>query len=172
MISKTIIKIAGKENLFDLNICAEEFIELIDNFKSKFLKKQFFILMAYYNSVLAGILVAEDKSKKVDSLEKIVPTMSLKLLFVNPNYRDMGLGKKLVNCFIMLLLKKDFASISIELPKNYREGIHFFLQNDFLSYKFRQREKVGNKVILRCNLWNDYGIRDCQLIQLDSQTLY
>jgi len=170
--SKIIIKIANKENFFDLSLCAEEYIELIDNFRQKFLNEQFFVLLAYWNNVLAGILVAEDNSQKVDSLEKILPTMSLSLLFINPNYRHKGLGKRLMNCLIMILLKKGFASISIELPKNYKEGIHFFLHNDFLNYKFRQIEKTDTKIILEMNLWNDYGIRDCQLIQLDSSILY
>lgn len=170
--SKIIIKVADDESFFDLNLCAEEYIELIDNFKQKFLDEQFFILIAYCNNVLAGILVAEDNSRKVDSLEKILPNMSLSLLFINPNYRHKGLGKRLINCLLMILLKKGFASISIELPKNYKEGIHFLLHNDFLNYKFRQIEKTDTKIILEMNLWNDYGIRDCQLIQLDSHILY
>jgi GNAT superfamily N-acetyltransferase len=170
--SKIVIKIASEENFFDLNLCAENFIELIDNFKEKFLNDQFFVLSAYCNDVLVGILVAEDKSRKIDSLERIVPTMNLSLLFINPHYRNRGFGKRLMNSFVMILLQKGFASISIQLPKNYIEGIHFFLKNDFLNYQFRQIDKTEHKIVLEMHLWNDYGIINCELIELDSHTFY
>ncbi len=165
--SKITIKIAKKENFFDLSLCAKEFIDLIDDFKKKFLDKQYFILTAYYNKVLAGVLVAQDKSHKVDSLERIVPTMSLYLLFVNPIYRHKGIGKKLMNTFLMLLKNKGFACIYTKIPKHYVKGITFFLNNDFLNSHFTQVGKKDNSIILEMNLWMDYGIKNCVLTELD-----
>lgn len=166
------IKIAEKENFFDLSLCAKEFIELIDNFKSKFLNRNYFVLVAYYKEILAGILVAEDKSQKVDSLEKIIPHFCLHLLYVNPNYRKKGIGKRLFNTFIMISKKEGYAAIYIKLPNKYKKGISFFMKNEFLGNKFRQKGKKNNKIILEMNLWEDYGIRDCQIIKIDSFALY
>ncbi|MHA1491269.1 MAG: GNAT family N-acetyltransferase [Promethearchaeota archaeon] len=153
------IKIAKDENLFDLNLCAKDFLDLINNFEKKFYNKKFFVLTAYYNKVLAGILVAEDKSQKVNSLEKILPTMCLQLLFVNSNFRSRTLGKKLLKAFLNIQKEKGIAIIYIKLPQKYKKGIMFFQKNNFY-----QVGMVRNKIILELYLWNDYGIRDCQLI--------
>jgi len=171
-LNKITIKIAKQENFFDLNLCAKEFIDLIDNFKTRFLNKKFFVLIAYYDEILAGLLVAEDKSKKVDSLEKIIPNICLHLLYINSNYRNKGIGKRLVNAFIMLSKENGYASIYIRLPNKYKKGITFFLNNEFLGLKFGQKGEINNKIVLEMNLWNDFGVRDCQIIRLDSFGLY
>ncbi|TFF98635.1 MAG: N-acetyltransferase [Promethearchaeota archaeon] len=167
--SKIKIKFANKETFLDLNLCAKEFIDLLDNFKYNFLNKKYFVLTAYYDGVLAGLLVASDKSKKVDSLERMVPTMSLHLLFVNPIYRNKGIGIKLMNTFLMILKNRDFASIYIKLPKHYKKGINFFLNNRFLNRHFSQVEKTDNHIILEMNLWTDFGIKNCNLTELDER---
>ena len=94
-ISNIQIKIASNEDLMDLELCAKEFIEYIDNFKTKFLNEDFFILTAYYNQVLAGFLVAKDKSYKVNSLDRIMPSMCIYLVFINPKFRNRNIGKSL-----------------------------------------------------------------------------
>ncbi|MBD3215042.1 MAG: GNAT family N-acetyltransferase [Candidatus Lokiarchaeota archaeon] len=169
---KITIKIAEKENFFDLNLCAKEFIDLIDNFKSKFLNHKYFVLVAYYENILAAILVAEDKSNRIDSLEKILPNICLHLLYVNPNYRNMGIGKRLVNTFIMIMKNRGYATIYVKLPNKYKKGISFFLNNEFLGLKFRQKGNKDNNIILEIHLWEDFGIRDCQIIRLDSFAFY
>ncbi len=156
------IEVSTNENLFDLNLCAKEFIDLIDNFKKKFLNKKFFILTAYFNEILVGLLVAEDKSHKVDSLEKILPTVYIHMLYVNPTYRNKNIGKELLDKFLNIQKEKGIATIHIKLPQKYKSGISFFLKNNF-----RQIHKDGSKVILEINLWNDYGIDDCQIVEED-----
>ncbi len=86
------IRPANNESLTDLGLCAKEFIDFIDDFKNKFLNKVFFVLSAHLNDILVGILVAEDKSQKLDSLEKLVPIVYLHLLFVNPISRNKKIG--------------------------------------------------------------------------------
>lgn len=157
--SKIEIKIAGKENFIDLKLCAMEFLDFIKDFKKIFFNKKFFILAAYYDSVLAGILVAEDESKKIDSIEKIVPIMYLHLLFVNPKFRHKNIGKLLLDNFIIILKKKGTASIYVKLPQKYKKGVEFFQKNNF-----HQVNKNHNRIILELNLWNDFGIRDCLII--------
>ncbi len=94
------IKEANKEDLIDLNLCAKEFLQLIEDFNINFLNHKYFTLTAYYKKLLVGILVAEEKNHKVDSLEKIVPKTNLYLIYVNPNFRKKHIGKKI------LVLKK------------------------------------------------------------------
>lgn len=163
------IKIADKETFLDLCICAKEFIELLDNFKKNFLDKQYFVLTAYYNNVLAGVLIAKDKSQKIDSLERIVPTMSLHLLFVNSLYRDKGIGTKLMNTFLMILKNRGFASVSVKIPKHYKKGVDFFLNNEFLNNNFSQEGITDNYIILEMNLWTDFGIKNCILAEIDER---
>ncbi len=153
------IKIAGKENFIELKLCAMEFLDFIKDFKKKFLYKKFFILTAYYDSILAGILVGEDEGKKIDSIEKIVPIMYLHLLFVNPKFRHKNIGKSLLDNFKSILRKKGIASIYVKLPQKYKKGVEFFQKNNF-----HQVDKNHNRIILELNLWNDLGIRDCQII--------
>jgi len=153
------IVIAKNENLYDIHLCAEEFIDLIDHFKEQFLNKEIIIITAFYDNVLSGFLVAEDKSQKIDAIEKIVPTTCLHLLFVNSKFRKKHIGTALLETFIKAQKKKGIASIYIKLPQKYKNGIKFLQKNDF-----RQIDIVKSKIILEKNLWNDYGVRDCQII--------
>ena len=115
------IKISQTENFFDLSLCAKEFLEFIDDFKLKFKKKRFFILTAYYDSVLAGLLISEDKSKKIDSIFKIIPIFYLHLVYVNPLYRNKNIGRELLKTFIMFQKKHGVASIYVKLPQKYKK---------------------------------------------------
>ncbi|MFX1275144.1 MAG: GNAT family N-acetyltransferase [Promethearchaeota archaeon] len=153
------IKIAKNESIYDFNLCASDFIEFIDNFEELFLNKKLFILTAYYQKTLVGIVVAEDKTKKVDSIEKIVPIMILHLIYVNPNYRNRKIGQNLLVHFITIQKKNGIAAIHSILPQKHVIGINFLEKNDFY-----QKERKGNKILLELKLWNDYGIGDCHII--------
>ncbi len=153
------IKIADSEDLYDLTLCAKEFLEFIDNFKNQFLNKHFFILTAYSEHILCGALIAEDKTDKVDSLKKIVPTVRIRLVFVNPLFKHKGIGKQLLDAFIQNQKEKEVATIYVKLPLRYKKGIDFYLRSNFQQV---QQEK-GN-IILELKLWKDYGISECQNI--------
>ena len=157
--TKIEIRLANQENLFDLLLCANEFLDFIEDFKDKFLNKNFFVLSAYYENILAGILIAEDKTQKIDSLEKIIPIMTLHLIFVNRTFRKKDIGKTLLKSFISIQKKNGIASIYVKLPQKYKEGIRFFLKNDF-----KMINKTKNKIVLEKILWKDYGIRECHII--------
>ncbi|MBY9007565.1 MAG: GNAT family N-acetyltransferase [Candidatus Lokiarchaeota archaeon] len=170
--AKIVIKVAEKIHLYELYLCAQEYIELIDDFEKKFLNNQYIILTAYDNDLMIGILIIEDKSKEIDCLRKIVPNACIHLLYVNRNYRKKGLGKRLVNSIIMFLFKNKFASLYIKLPEKNKKGINFFLNNDFLNNHFQQKSRNDNKILLEMNLWHDFDLNDCENIQLDSFALY
>lgn len=165
--SKINIKIAQDESVINLNIIAEEFLELIDDFNINFINNKYLILTAYFNNNLAGILIAENKIHKIDSLEKIIPKVSLYLIYVNATFRNNHIGKKLLNCFLKIQKSKGVASVYIELPQKYIRGIEFFKRNNFL-----QMGKDKNKIILEINLWNDYGIRDDDIIENSFNDLF
>lgn len=150
---------ANNEILTDLDLCAEEFIEFIDNFKYKFLNKDFFVLTAYLNDILVGILVAEKKSQKLDSLEKLVPIIYLHLLYVNPISRNKKIGERLLKKFLSIQKKKGIAYIYIKIPQNYKDGIKYLSKSNF-----QHVSKKDNRIIMQYNLWNDYGIRNCHNI--------
>lgn len=163
------IKHAENENLLDIELCAKEFIDFIDNFKKNFLEGRFFILTAYYDFILAGVLIAEKKVREIDSLEKIIPSIQLHLLskrfyllFVNSKFRNNQIGTKLLESFINIQKQNDIASIYIELPQKYKIGINFLQKKSF-----QRIGKKQNNVILELKLWNDYGIIDSQVIEDD-----
>jgi len=158
-ISKIKIKIADNESIYDFNLCASDFIEFIDDFERLFLNKKLFILTAYYEKILVGIVIAEDKTHKIDSIEKILPNVFLHLIYVNPNYRNKKIGRELMLRFIEIQKKKGNAAIYANLPQNHVIGINFLQKN-----KFSQMERKGSKIKLELKLWNDYGIVDCDLI--------
>ena len=153
------INIAKNENFYDIHLCAEEFTDLIDHVKEKFLNKEIIIITAFYNDILSGFLVAEDKSQKIDAIEKIVPSTCLHLLFVNSKFRNKHIGTALLESFFKAQKEKGIASIYIKLPQKYTNGIRFLQKNDF-----HQKDKVKSKIVLEKNLWNDYGVKDCQII--------
>lgn len=162
-----VIKVAKAEDLFDLKLCANEFLEYINDFQTKFLKNKIFILAAYYNNNLAGLLVSEQNTHKVDSIENLIPIVYLYLLYVNPKFRKRHIGTTLLESFIILQKKKGIASICIKLPHNYKNGIKFFQH-----YEFHLVGQIKNSIILEHKIWDDYGISDCQLIGDDFNTTF
>jgi len=157
--SKIEIKIAKNETIYDFNLCASDFIEFIDDFEQLFINKKLFILTAYYQKILVGIVIAEDKTNRIDSVEKIIPTILLHLIYVNPNYRNKNIGRKLLLQFIEIQKVKGIATIHAYLPQNHVVGIYFLQKNNF-----SQIERKGSKIKLELKLWHDYGIVDCDLI--------
>ena len=160
-----LIKVANAEDLFDLKLCAQEFLEFIDDFQQKFLTNKIFVLAAYYDNNLAGILVSEQQTHKVDSIENLIPTIYLYLLYVNPKYRRKHIATTLLEAFLMIQKKIGIASICIKLPQKYKNGIKFFQH-----YKFRLVGLIDNNILLEHKIWDDYGISDCQLIGDDFNT--
>ena len=114
------------EMLYDIYLCAEEFNDLVDTFKEKFLNKDITISMAFYDDILSGFIVAEDKSQKVDAIEKLIPTTCLHLLYVNSKFRKKHIGKFLFDEFIKTQKEKGTASIYIKIPQKYKNGINPF----------------------------------------------
>ena len=102
-----LIKVASSEDLFDLRLCAQGFLEFIDDFQKKFLTNKIFVLVAYYDNNLAGMLVSEHNIHRVDSLENLIPTIYLYLLYVNPKYRRKQIATTLLKSFIMIQKKKE-----------------------------------------------------------------
>ncbi len=154
------IKFLKNETLYDFKLCAKEFIDLIDKFEEKFLNKKFLIIPGYYKNILAGVIVAEDKSKRVNSIDNIVPSACLHLIYVNRNYRNKGIGTNLLNSLIEFQKRMGTASIYAKLPQKYINGIYFLERHNF-----HQIKRVKNKVFLEMTLWNDYGIGDSYLIE-------
>ena len=153
------IRIANKEDLFELNSSAQDLIELIRDFKINLKKDKYFILTAFHNNLLIGVLVAKKRIHKVDSLEMLVPKVRLYLIYVNKQYRNLNIGKKLLGEFVDLQKKRGSASIYVKLPQKYKQGIKFFMKN-----QFQRVDIVKSKIILEYHLWEDYGITNCEII--------
>ena len=156
---ETIIKINNEEDLVSLELCAKDYLELLDNFYYNYAEGNYFILCAYHDENLVGLLIADKKAQKLDSLEKILPIVFLKLIYVVPKYRKQNIGRKLLTTFINIEKSKKTASIIITLPVNYIDGIKFFQK-----FGFHKKKKIKNSIFLIKNLWDDYGIRDIDLL--------
>ena len=153
------IRIANEEDLFELNSSAQDLIELIRDFKINLREDKYFILTAFHNDILIGVLVAEKNVHRVDSLDMLVPKVRLYLIHVNIHYRNLNVGKKLLDYFLDLHKRRGSASIYIKLPQKYKQGISFFIRN-----KFQRVAIVKSKIILEYHLWEDYGITNCEII--------
>lgn len=161
------IKFVKDENFYDFKLIAMDFVEFIKDFEKKYLAKKIFVITAYYKKILAGIIVAEDKRKKINSIEKLVPSTCLHLLYINPNYRNINIGKKLLDAFVAFQKKSGVASIYIKIPHKYKRG-QIFLE----KFEFHTKGRVGNKIILERKLWNDFGVGDCHMIEDNIEDLF
>ncbi|MFW9951458.1 MAG: hypothetical protein ACFFKA_15185 [Candidatus Thorarchaeota archaeon] len=148
------VKVANKEDLIELNFFAQEFIELIESFKLNFLDGRYLTLITYYNNLAVAVLIAEEMVSEVYSLEDILPNTLLKLIYVNPKFRNKHIGTNLLLFFLKDQKRKGIASVIVKLPQKYKSGINFFEYN-----KFHRLRKMKDSILLEYNLWNDFGIR-------------
>lgn len=161
MINKNLyIKKAKIKDFYDLKICAQDFIQFIDDFKKKFMEQDFYILTAYLNNILTGILISENSLNRIDSLEKLIPNTCILLIYVNPKFRGNSIGKNLLNEFIEIQRSKGIGLIYAKIPQKFNQGIKFYKKNNF-----KQVKKKEGKIFLEFALWNDFGLRDSQLVR-------
>jgi len=152
--SKIAIKTGNNEDLIELQLCANDFIDFIDDFEINLQNKKYFILTAYYLNNLSGLLLAENIHSKVNALENLVPKIKLIFLYVNPAYRNNKIGSKLLRYFVKVQRGKKVAAIYINLPRKYIVGKKFLEK-----YKFFQLKTSNNNIVLERNLWYDFGIK-------------
>ena len=152
--SKIVIKLGNNEDLIELQLCANDFIDFIDDFEINLHNEKYFILTAYYFNNLSGVLLAEKKHSKVDALGNLVPKIKLIFLYVNPAYRNNKIGSKLLRYFVKVQRGKKIAAIYINLPRKYTVGKKFLKK-----YKFFQIKTSNNNIVLERNLWYDFGIK-------------
>lgn len=165
--SKVSIKVASENDIIDINLCAEEYLQLLEDFEVKYSKGDYFILIAYYDNILAAVLVAEKRIHKVDSLETIVPKSRLCLIYVNSLYRKKQIASRLLDFFKKVQKEKGIASIFVELPLKYQKGIKFFEKNDF-----QITGKNKDKFYLEFYLWNDFGLRMSDFLSKDLNDIF
>ncbi|MHA1804296.1 MAG: GNAT family N-acetyltransferase [Promethearchaeota archaeon] len=159
MTSSIEIKESKKKDLLDFLLFAGEFKSFIENLINSIPIERLFILSAYCNNSIAGILISEDKSQNIDSLETLIPTARLHLIQVNQLYQNKGLGTTLLKEYLKKQQFRGIATINIKIPRNYKKGKEFLLNNGF-----RQKSRDNAFILFKYNLWNDFGIRDSVLI--------
>lgn len=151
--SKILIKTGNNEDIMELQLCANEFIDFIDDFEINLLKKKYLILTAYYFKNLSGILLAENNMSKIDGLVNLVPKAHLIFLFVNPVYRNNKIASSLLKSFLKIKKEEKFAAVYINLPQKYKVGKKFLEK-----FHFVQMRAFNNNIVLERNLWYDFGV--------------
>jgi GNAT superfamily N-acetyltransferase len=157
-------RIAKQEDYINLRTCVKDSLDLVDNFYENFLKDTYFILLAFIDGILVGVVIADKDLHTVDSIDKILPHISLKLLYIHPIYRKNNIGQKLFNQFIKLQKESGIATIEILLPQNYKSGLEYLKK-----FKFYERERFKNKIKLELNICQDFGVRSVDFL---SNTFY
>jgi hypothetical protein len=156
---KISIEMGNQEDLTELQMCAHEFIDFVDDFELNLRKEKYFILTAYYLKNLSGILLAEKQISKTDKLDTIIPKIRLIFIFVNPTYRSKFIAEKLLNSFIKIQRKRQVASVFIKLPRKYKKGKKYLKK-----HHFTQINTSKNEVTLERHLWYDFGLCLCDFI--------
>jgi GNAT superfamily N-acetyltransferase len=148
-----VIKTGNNEDLIELQLCANDFIDFIDDFEINLQNEKYFILTAYYFNNLSGVLLAENNHSKVNALVNLVPKVKLIFLYVNPAYRNNKIGSHLLRSFIKIQRERKIAAIYINLPRKYTVGKKFLEK-----YNFFQIKTSHNNIVLERTLWCDFGI--------------
>ncbi len=152
------IRQAKAEDLFMLEMCCKEYIDLIPDFNNKFQNKELQVFLIFHQNDMGGSLVAFrdpiSTSKNFKTIAQII------FIFINPTFRGKGLGKALLNYYIDRMREQNIAAIRIELFKTNSAGIKFFEKAGFKQVL----EKQGRK-ILQFSIWDDFGIVDESLIE-------
>ncbi len=152
------IREAKPEDLFTLEMCCKEYIDLIPDFNKKFQNKELKVFLIFQQSEMGGSLVAImdpiSTSKNFKTIAQII------FIFINPTFRGKGLGKALLNYYIDRMREQNIAAVRIELFKANSAGIRFFEKAGFKQVM----EKAGRK-ILQYSIWDDFGIVDESLIE-------
>lgn len=152
------IREAKTEDLFALELCCKDYLDLIPDFNNKFQNKEFKVFLIFQQNELGGSLVAFidpiSTSKNFKTIAQII------FIFINPTFRGKGLGKALLNYYIERMREQNIAAVRIELFKTNSGGIKFFEKAGFRHIS----EKHGRK-ILQFSIWDDFGIVDESLIE-------
>ncbi len=152
------VREAKVEDLFALEMCCKEFLDLIPDFTSRFHKKELIVFLVFQHNELGGSIVSFidpiSTSKNFKTISQII------FIFINPTFRGNGLGKALLNYYIERMRVQNIAAARIELFKTNSAGIKFFEKAGFKQVSERQGKKI-----LQFSIWDDFGIVDESLIE-------
>lgn len=151
------IREAKPEDLFALELCCKEVLDLIPDFNELFQKKKLVVFLVFHQNEMGGSIVSF--IDPISTSKNFKPIARIISIFVNPSFRRKGLGKALLHYYIERMKDQNIAAVCIELHKIKSAGIKFF--EDF---GFKQvSEELGRK-IFQFSIWDDFGIVDDTLI--------
>ncbi len=152
------IREAKGADLFALELCCKEFLDLIPDFARRFQKKELMVFLIFQQGELGGSIVSF--IDPISTSKNFKPISQIIFIFVNPTFRGRGLGKALLKDYIERMREQNIAAVRIELFKTNSAGIKFFEKAGFKLVL----EKQGRK-ILQFSIWDDFGIVDESLIE-------
>ena len=147
------IREATESDLVELEICCQDYLDLIPNFREDFCQKKNFVFLALLEAEIVGALAAF--IDPINTSKNLRPIVQMVFLFVNPPFRNQRVGNSLIIHFLREMQSRNFAAVRIELFKINSSGMRFLQDSGFRDIF----EKRGRKV-MQISLWDNYGIID------------
>lgn len=152
------VKPITSTDYMDIFTCCNDLVTLLPDLEEKIKDEKICGLLAFYNDMCIGAIVASLDVDATLSDDHPIPLPCVKITFieVNGRYRGKGIGKKLLESFITRQKENDIGTIAISLFKNYKKGVRFFEKLGFERHAIDER----NKILLKLNVWADFGVVD------------
>jgi GNAT superfamily N-acetyltransferase len=146
-------------DFLDVNTCCNDITPMIPDLEENMVGGKLVGLVACDQMGLAVGAVAGMLDVEASMAGNPIPLPCIRLLFVevNSRYRCKGVGKILMENFIQQQRSKNIACMTATLFKNYKDGCAFLERHGFLAEKIDR-----NKIVLKLNLWSDFGVIDVQ----------
>ena len=80
--------------------------------------------------------------KKEDPTYRLIKIADLEHLVVDENYRNQGIGKKLMNAFISWAKSEGINKVSVNVFTDNEKGIKFYKREGFLPFESILEKKV------------------------------
>ncbi|HMF33369.1 MAG TPA: N-acetyltransferase [Candidatus Lokiarchaeia archaeon] len=152
------IREATENDLFELELCCKEALDLLPNFKEDFSQDKFIVYLALVDNRVAGAVVGF--ADPIGTSKNLKPTAQIAAIFVNSSFRNQGIGKTLIEHFLGRMQERHFVTVRVEIYKTYSSGLKFFE-----AAGFKEIQAKRGKKILQYSIWDDFGIIDESLVE-------
>lgn len=139
--------------------CCTTFCDLIPGVEADIANGKILGVLAFQGEICTGAIIGMlDIEGSLENASITLPQVRILFVEVGHQFRGRGTGNLLMERFIHDMQQKDIAAVTVSLYKSHQDRAGFFEKHGFEKCKHDVHDR--SKIVLRRNLWSDYGVID------------